>query len=133
VAWRARFTFAIVAVGLVPVLALTYAMTALMPLANEMASTRPLVRALLKQNAAPADAGLYVCPHLWVRGMPPSLAAVRHYDRDELRTARPNVLVARRRNAQEIDLQGYRKVDELRMIGKWFDVYRKVAQSATRR
>jgi len=37
------------------------------------------------------------------------------------------VIVARRRNAGEVAdvLANYRKVDELRMIGKWFDVYRR--------
>lgn len=124
-AWRAPLSGGLVAVGFVPVLALAYAMTILMPLVNEMASTRPLVRALLKQDVAPADIGLYVCPHLWVRGMPPALATARHYDAEELRSSSPRLLVARRRNAREIDLRGYRKVDELRMIGKWFDVYRR--------
>ncbi|HEX8408384.1 MAG TPA: hypothetical protein VF883_05940 [Thermoanaerobaculia bacterium] len=124
---RGRLLHAAIAVGLVPVLALTYAMTALMPLANEQASTRPLVLALVSQNVDPADVGLYVCPHLWTRGMPPALANARHYDAAELNAAAPSLIVARRKNAHEIDLNGYRKVGELRMIGKWFDVYRRVA------
>ena len=125
VAWRGRLIHGVIAVGLVPVLALSYAMTVLMPLANEQASTRPLVRALIEQKVPPEEIGLYVCPHLWVRGMPPSLSLARHYQRDEIRAAAPRVLVTRRRNADELDLSGYRKVDELRMIGKWFDVYRR--------
>lgn len=124
-AWRAPLTRGLLAVGLVPVLVLAYVMTVLLPLVNEMASTRPLVTALLKQNVAPAEMGLFVCPHLWVRGMPSALAAARHYDADELRSASPQLLVVRRKNARELDLRGYRKVDELRMIGKWFDVYRR--------
>ncbi len=124
-ALRGRLVHGVVAVGLVPVLALSYVMTVLMPLANEQASTRPLVRALIAQNAPAEEIGCHVCPHLWVRGMPPSLERVRHYDAEELRTAKPRVLVTRRRDADELDLSGYRKAGELRMIGKWFDVYRR--------
>jgi hypothetical protein len=122
---RRSLLHAVLAVGLVPVLALSYAMTVLMPLANEQASGRPLVRALLAQHVPPEEIGLYVCPHLWTRGMPPSLAAARHYDAAELNAAAPRLVVTRRKNAHEIDLNGYRKVGELRMIGKWFDVYRR--------
>jgi len=128
VALRARLTMALLAVGLVPVIVLSYAMTVLMPLANEMASNRPLVRALVKENVPPEQIALYVCPHLWTRGMPPALALAKHYDADGLRAASPpSLIVARRRNAHEIGdvLAGYRKVGELRMIGKWFDVYRR--------
>lgn len=114
-----------IATGLVAVIALAYAGTALVPIANEMASTRPLVRALEKQNAPPEQTALYVAPHLWIRGMEPSLARARHVDANELRASSPELIVARRKNAHEIAdvLRGYRKVDELRMIGKWFDVY----------
>jgi 4-amino-4-deoxy-L-arabinose transferase-like glycosyltransferase len=125
VAARTPLRHAVLAVGLVPVLAFTYATTVLMPLVNEAASARPLVQALLKQDAAPTDIGLYVCPHLWVRGMPSQLAGARHYEKEELSAAQPPVLVVRRKNSHEVDLAGYRKVDELRMIGKWFDVYRR--------
>ncbi|HVE72941.1 MAG TPA: glycosyltransferase family 39 protein [Thermoanaerobaculia bacterium] len=116
---------AVLAVGLVPVLALSYAMTVLMPIANEQASGRPLVRTLVAQNALPEQIGLYVCPHLWTRGMPPALWSARHYDAAEMNVVAPAVIVTRRKNAHEIDLNGYRKVGELRMIGKWFDVYRR--------
>jgi 4-amino-4-deoxy-L-arabinose transferase-like glycosyltransferase len=116
-----------VATGLVAVIALAYAGTALVPIANEMASSRPLVRALEKQHAPPEQTALYVAPHLWVRGMEPSLARARHVNANELRASSPELIVARRKNAHEIAdvLRGYRKVDELRMIGKWFDVYRR--------
>jgi 4-amino-4-deoxy-L-arabinose transferase-like glycosyltransferase len=125
VALRSDLRTAAIAVGLVPVIALAYAMTVLMPLANEMASTRPLVRALVAQNVPADEIGLYVCPHLWIRGMPPALEAARHYDAKELNAHPPRLVVARRRNAREIDLNGYTRVGELRMIGKWFDVYRR--------
>ena len=124
---RTNLRASTIATGLVPVIALGYAGVALVPLANEMASTRPLVRALQRQNAAPEQIALYVAPHLWVRGMPPELGRARHVDATALRASSPEVLVVRRRNADEVAdvLRGYRKVDELRMIGKWFDVYRK--------
>jgi len=122
VALRGRLMHGAIAVGLVPVLALSYAMTVLMPLANEQASTRPLVRALLAQDVPPEEIGCYVCPHLWVRGMPPSMERVRHMEASD---PLPRVVVTRRKDADDLDLRGYRKVGELRMIGKWFDVYRR--------
>ena len=125
VAMRGRLVHGVLAAGLVPVVALSYAMTVLMPLANEQASTRPLVRALLAQNVPAEHIGLHVCPHLWVRGMPPELAKARHYDAAEVNAAAPQVLVTRRKDADKLDLNGYRRVGELRMIGKWFDVYRR--------
>lgn len=122
---RGKLAASTIATGLVPVVALAYAAIALVPLANEQASTRPLVRAVARQNVPPGDVACFVCPHLWVRGMDPALARVRLVDADELRASSPAVIVTRRRDASKIDLTGYRKVDELRMIGKWFDVYRR--------
>jgi 4-amino-4-deoxy-L-arabinose transferase-like glycosyltransferase len=126
---RSHLRASTIATGLVPVIALGYAGLFLVPLANEMASTRPLVRALVKQHAPPEQVALYVSPHLWTRGMPPELARARHVDAAALRawSPAPMVIVARRRNAEEVAdvLRNYRKVDELRMIGKWFDVYRR--------
>lgn len=122
VALRGRLLHGAIAVGLVPVLALSYVTIVLMPLANEQASTRPLVRALIAQNTPPAEIGCYVCPHLWVRDMPRSLERVQHIQKGE---ALPRVLVTRRKDAHDLDLSGYRKTGELRMIGKWFDVYRR--------
>jgi len=124
---RGRLVTSTIATGFVAIAALAYAALVLVPTANELASVRPLVHALEKQRAAPEEIGLYVCPHLWVRGMNPALANARHFDADALRAARPRFIVARRKNAQEIEdvLRGYERVDELRMIGKWFDVYRR--------
>jgi 4-amino-4-deoxy-L-arabinose transferase-like glycosyltransferase len=124
---RGRLMTSTIATGLVLVVALSYAAIALVPLANETASTRPLVRALERQNVSPDEIALYVAPHLWTRGMRPELARARHVNADSLRTITPSLLVVRRRNEQEVAdvLRGYRRVDSLRMIGKWFDVYRK--------
>lgn len=122
---RGRLEISTIATGFVPVAALAYAAVFLVPLANEMASTRPLVRALMTVNAPPETIALYVCPHLWVRGMDPALTRARHVDADELRTFDARAIVARRRNAHEIAdvLQRRQRTGELRMIGKWFDVY----------
>ena len=128
VAIRGRLVPSIIALGLVPIAALAYAAIALVPLANEEASTKPLVRALVQQNVPAEQVALYVCPHLWVRGMPPELARVQYVNEKRLREMKPPALiVARRKNSGEIEdvLRDYRRVGELRMIGKWFDVYRR--------
>lgn len=117
-----------IATGFVPVAMLSYAALFLVPMANEMASTRPLVRALnVHRDIAPEQMALYVCPHLWVRGMNPALSRTKQVDAAQLRAANAEVIVARRRDAAEVQdvLRGYRHVAELRMIGKWFDVYRR--------
>lgn len=131
VTWRRRSTLALstLATGLVLPIAFGYAAVALVPIANELASPRPLVRALERQNVAPSETALFVAPHLWTRGMNPEFSKAHHVDAEDLQTMSPppSLVVARRKNAGEIHdfLQGYRKVDELRMIGKWFDVYRR--------
>ncbi len=125
---RGRLIASTIAVGFIAIAALAYAATALLPLANEMASSAPLVRALEKQNVPPEQMALFVCPHLWARGMPPSLERVRYVDREDLRMmGPPQLIVARRKNSGEIYdiLRDYRRVGELQMIGKWFDVYRR--------
>jgi 4-amino-4-deoxy-L-arabinose transferase-like glycosyltransferase len=123
---RGRLQASTIATGFVLIAALAYAALFLVPMANEMASTRPLVRALEAQNVAPEQTALYVCPHLWVRDMDPSLTRARHVDADELRRANARLIVARRKDASTVSdvLRGYHRVGQLRMIGKWFDVYR---------
>jgi 4-amino-4-deoxy-L-arabinose transferase-like glycosyltransferase len=117
----------IVAVGLVPLAAMAYAALFLMPLANELASTRPLITALEKQHVPPEQMALHACPYLWSRDLPPELERVRYVNARDLQTQRPVLIATSRIHAVEIApvLAGYRKVDELRMIGKWFDVYRR--------
>jgi 4-amino-4-deoxy-L-arabinose transferase-like glycosyltransferase len=112
-------------VGFVPVAALIYMAVALVPIANELASTRPLVRAIEAQNLPPESVGLYFTPHLWVRGMSPSLERVRVLSADDAQS--PPAIITSRRRAPDIGarLQAYRKTGEFRMIGKWFDVYRR--------
>ncbi|HUP45528.1 MAG TPA: glycosyltransferase family 39 protein [Thermoanaerobaculia bacterium] len=112
------------AVGFAPLAAFVYLAVVLVPLGNEMASTRPLVEAIIRQQVPPERVVLHVAPHLWVRGMAPELAHIRHV------AGLPDdatVVVTRRRDTQRIadDLTPFQKVDEFRLIGKWFDVYRR--------
>jgi 4-amino-4-deoxy-L-arabinose transferase-like glycosyltransferase len=127
VSLRGRLGSALIATGFVAVAALSYASIALVPLANELASTRPLVQALEATRVPPQEIAMYVAPHLWVRGMRPELWSANHVDAQSLPALaeKPRVIVTRRKDAQTIApaLSGYRKVNELRMIGKWFDVY----------
>lgn len=115
------------ATGMVPTIAFAYAFTALMPLANEMATTRPLIAALQKQQVAPTDIALYSCPYLWTRDFPREFERVHYVDPEELRALQPPVVATSRAHGGEIAplLAGYRRVDSIRMIGKWFDVYRR--------
>ena len=108
--------------GVVPIIAFVYFAIALMPIVNEMASTRPLIRVL---NAQSGDIALYTCPHLWSRDMPRELERVRYVSASSVGS--PAVIATSRKYAGDIatSLAGYRKVGEVRMIGKWFDVYRK--------
>ena len=65
-----------------------------------------------------------MAPHLWVRDMPREIEKVR---RVEEIPPDASVVISRRRNTKEIEpsLVGFKKVDEFRLIGKWFDVYRR--------
>jgi 4-amino-4-deoxy-L-arabinose transferase-like glycosyltransferase len=112
-------------VGVAPLIAFTYASLCLIPTANELASTRPAIRALLRQNVPPEQIALYTAPQLWSRDMPRCLERVRYMSGDELRAQQPAVILTSRKHAAEIDLKNYRKVDQFQMIGKWFDVYRR--------
>ncbi len=114
-----------IAVGLIPVIAFGYAAIALMPLANDFASTRPLIAALERQHLPAEAIALYSCPYLWSRDLPEELAHVHYVDQGVPGT--PAVIATSRAHAGEIApvLAGYHKVDSIRMIGKWFDVYRR--------
>ena len=125
---RGRLLASTIATGFVLIATLGYAAVVLVPMANLYASTQPVVHALSGlRDVPPEQIGLYVTPHLWVRGMDPSLSRARHVDAEELRAMRPTVIVARRKDADAIRdvLRDYHHVRELQMIGKWFDVYRR--------
>jgi 4-amino-4-deoxy-L-arabinose transferase-like glycosyltransferase len=124
---RGKLIASTIATGFVPIAALVYVGLVLTPLANELASTRPLINAIEKQRIAPERIALHACPHLWVRGMPPALERAKHVPPGGLRAWTPEVVITSRKHADAIAyaLPRYRKVDEFRMIGKWFDVYRR--------
>ena len=122
-----RLQISTLAAGLVPIAAFVYLGLFAIPVANEMASTRPLIRALARQNVPAESIALYTSPHLWSRDMPRDLERVRYVGEDDLRRIDPIVIATSRRYAPRISdvLSRYRKVDEVDMIGKKFDVYRR--------
>jgi 4-amino-4-deoxy-L-arabinose transferase-like glycosyltransferase len=118
-----------IALGLVPIAMFVYAAAVLMPVINEIASTRPLVAALARQQVPGDRIALYTAPHLWTHDMPRDLERVQYASPADLSSAvsRPAVIVTSRGHAKEIApvLAQYRQVAAVRMIGKWFDVYRR--------
>ena len=118
---RSSFATGTIAVGLASLVPLLYTAIALMPQVNELASTRPLVRALERQHVPGDQITLNWCPYLWTRDMPRDLERVTYAD--DLKSVNTPLLAIARAKAPA--LPGYKRVDELRMIGKWFDVYRR--------
>jgi 4-amino-4-deoxy-L-arabinose transferase-like glycosyltransferase len=117
-----------IALGLVPLAMFAYLGFVLTPLANDLASTKPLVAALERQHVSGSDVALYWIPFLWTHDLPRELEQVHYVDPAQLQAMPPPAVIATSRaHAGEIavSLRGYRKVEELRMIGKWFDVYRR--------
>jgi len=118
--------YSTVAVGLVPLIPLAYAAITMMPLVNAIASPQRLIAALENQHVAPEQIALYSCPNLWSRyNFPRELERVRYVDANNI--GNPAVIATSRIHAPEIaaTLRGYRRVDQVQMIGKWFDVYRR--------
>ena len=124
---RGALVSSTLATGFVAVAAFSYLAIALMPLANDAASARPLVHAIERLEVAPARTALFVAPHLWTRGMDPAIAEARHLDADEILVSDAEALIVRRKDAEKIApvLARYRRVDSVRTVGKWFDVYRR--------
>jgi 4-amino-4-deoxy-L-arabinose transferase-like glycosyltransferase len=122
--WKS-LTLSTIAVGIVPLIPLVYGALTLMPLANDIGSTQRLIAAIEKQHVAPESVALYSCPYLWSRDFPRELERVRYVDAQNIGS--PIVIATSRAHASEIApaLRGYHRVDELQMIGKWFDVYRR--------
>ena len=90
---------------------------------NNLATDRPLIAALEKQHVSGNEIALYTCPHLWAHDMPRDLEHV-HYGQPQ---GTPTVIATARAHAKEIapQLAGFHVVDSVKMIGKWFDVYRR--------
>lgn len=122
----AAASFAYAAAAIAP---LVYAACFLIPLANELGSTRPLTETLRKYPDSGEQIALYASPFLWNRDLPESLQTVEYIGRRRLEEPRPpNLVVSSRAHAHELGpelARSYQKVDEFRMIGKPFDVYRR--------
>jgi 4-amino-4-deoxy-L-arabinose transferase-like glycosyltransferase len=115
-----------IAVGLVPLIPLVYAAITMMPMVNAIASPQRLIAALERQHVAPEQIALYSCPNLWSRyNFPRELERVRYVDADDIGS--PAVIATSRNHSREIAsvLRGYRHVDQVQMLRKWFDVYRR--------
>jgi 4-amino-4-deoxy-L-arabinose transferase-like glycosyltransferase len=127
VALRGSLITSTIAAGLVPIVSMVVIAIALMPVVNDLASTRPLVVALQQQNVPPEQIALYAAPYLWTRDLPPAFERVMYATPYTLAVSSPAVIVAAKAHAGEIapQLYGYRVVDTVRMIGKWFYVYRR--------
>jgi 4-amino-4-deoxy-L-arabinose transferase-like glycosyltransferase len=116
-----------VAVGATMLLVYIYAAVMLTPMANDLATTRPMIAALARQHVDPRQIALYSCPQLWSRDMPRELEHVRYVASEDFAHIKPLVIATARKNARDIApaLAGYRVVDSVQMIGKPFDVYRR--------
>ena len=127
IALRASLMTSTIVAGLVPIVSMVVIAIVLMPVVNELVSTRPLVVALQRQRVPPEQIALYAAPYLWTRDFPRELERVVYASPETVTRTRPIVIVTARAHANEIapTLAGYRVVDSVRMIGKWFDVYRR--------
>jgi len=116
-----------VAVGATMLVTYLYIAIMLTPMANDLATTRPLIAALSRQHVPAQEIALYSCPQLWSRDMPRELEQVRYAAPEDFAHLRPLVIATARKNAKDITpaLTGYRVVDSVQMIGKPFDVYRR--------
>lgn len=112
-----------IAAGVIPIAAMSYIAIALMPMVNDIASPRRLIDALERQHVPPEEIALYSCPYLWSRDFPRELERVRYVGPRNVGS--PVVAATSRVHAGEIAgaLARMHRVEELRMIGKWFDVY----------
>jgi len=127
IAMRSSMITSTIAAGIVPIISMVVIAIALMPVINDISSTRPLVAALEKQHVPPEQIALYAAPYLWTRDMPRDFEHVTYATPYTLAQMTPTVIVTARAHAGEIapSLYGYQMVDPVRMIGKWFYVYRR--------
>lgn len=124
-----RLAAASLTYGLAALVPLVYAVAFLMPLANHLGSTRPMMETLGRYPYSGRQIGLYSSPFLWNRNLPQSLQTVEYIGSRRLEEPQPPLLVvSSRAHAHELGpelARSYQKVDEFRMIGKSFDVYRR--------
>ena len=127
IALRSSLAISTIAAGVVPIISMIVIAIAVMPTINDISSTRPLVAALEKQHVPPEQIALYATPYLWTRDMPLGYERVTYATPYTLAQITPTVIVTARAHAGEIapSLYRYQMVDAVRMIGKWFYVYRR--------
>jgi 4-amino-4-deoxy-L-arabinose transferase-like glycosyltransferase len=116
-----------IALGFVPIVVLVFIALTKMPLINDLATPRPLIAALEKQHVPGETIALYTCPHLWSHDMPRDLEHVHYASPQTLLASNPAVIATARAHSGELGTQlaPFHRVDSVRMIGKWFDVYRR--------
>jgi 4-amino-4-deoxy-L-arabinose transferase-like glycosyltransferase len=120
-----------VTLALVALVPLVYLTIFLIEPANEMASTRPIVRVLARYDIPPEEIALFSSPYLWTRQMPRHLERVRFIGRDGLDERHgppPEIVVTRSSDADRLGpllREQYLPVEEFRMMERKFDVYRR--------
>lgn len=120
-----------IALGIGALFPIIYLAVFLMPFANSITSTGPIVDALVKQQVDGRQIGLWQAPHLWSREMPDSFHDVILLDAvafREGRAALPQLVVVRPDRAHHLGdtlARNYSKVDEVRTRGKTFAIYRR--------
>lgn len=124
-----RLAAASLAYGVAALMPLVYAVSFLMPIANQLGSTRPMTDTLAKYPYSGSQIALYSSPFLWNRNLPESLQTVEYVGSHRLEDPHPpELVVSSRAHAHELGpelARSYQKIDEFRMIGKSFDVYRR--------
>lgn len=125
-----RLWNATIVTGLAALAPLFLLCVTLMGVANEHLSTRPLIRSLERLGAQGSEVALFGCPFLWSRDLPVSLQNVRYVGAGVLaqEDERPRVIASRSKRTHELGSElprDYVKVDEVRIRGMQFDVYRR--------
>jgi 4-amino-4-deoxy-L-arabinose transferase-like glycosyltransferase len=126
VALRGAFASTI-ALGLVPIVVLSFVALTMMPIVNGLASGKPLVDTLASMHVPADQIALYYSPHLWSHDMPRELEHVHYVSPQSLAALHPTLIVTPRRRAADIapQLAGFHVVRTVQLIGKPFDVYQR--------
>ena len=133
VQWRRKegLSGSVIALGGGALFPIVFVAIFLMPLANSLTSSSPIVEALQKQRVPGPEIGLFQAPHLWSKQMPSDFYEVLLLDSVAFREGRsklPTVVVVRPDRAHHLGdplKRQYTKVDEVRTRGKTFALYRR--------
>jgi len=121
----------VIALGVGALFPIVYLAFFLMPLANGLTSTRPIVEALQRQKVPGPEIGLLQAPHLWSKRMPADFHEVVILDSVAFREGRSKLTTLVVVRLDRAHLLGdtlkrrYVKVDEVRTRGKTFALYRR--------